>query len=101
MMHGPRDGNPPGYWDEPPRPPHQAAAATLGLVSERSTSHLTGLLAVLFGLASCWLPLLLPPEGSGYRGWPRTTVGISAIGWAIAAKRAKAARGELLVCCLF
>ena len=91
MTQGPRDWNPPGYWDERP---HQAAAATPGLATQRSTSHLKGLLAVLFGLASCWLPLSLPPEGSGYRGWMFTTVGISAIGWAIAAKRARTARGE-------
>lgn len=94
MTQAPRDWNPPGYWDEPPRPTHQAAAGTLGLATQRSTSHLKGLLAVLFGLASCWLPLSLPPEGSGYRGWMFTTVGISAIGWAIAAKRARTARGE-------
>lgn len=94
MTQGPRNWNPTGYWDEPPRPPHQTAASTTGLATERSTSRLKGLLAVLFGLASCWLPLSLPAEGSGYRGWMFTTVGISAIGWAIAAKRARAARGE-------
>ena len=63
MTQGPRDWNPPGYWDEPPRPPHQAAAATTGLATQRSTSHLKGLLAVLFGLASSWLPLSLPRKG--------------------------------------
>jgi hypothetical protein len=94
MGQGPRDWNPPGYWDEPPHSPHQAAAATTVLATHRSTSHLKGLLAVLFGLASCWLPLSIASEGSGYRGWMFTTIGVSAVGWAIAATRASAARGE-------
>jgi hypothetical protein len=94
MGEGPRDWSPPGYWDESPRSSARSAASTTTRPTARSTSRLKGLLAVLFGLASCWLPLSLPAGQSGSRGWAVTTIGITAVGWAIAVARARKAHNQ-------
>jgi hypothetical protein len=95
MGEGPRDWSPPGYWDDPQHPSASVAGSTKTAgPRERSDSRLKGLLAVLFGLASCFLPLGLPAEGSGYRGWVATSIGITAVGWAIWVARARRARNQ-------
>ena len=59
-----------------------------------TSTRLWGLLAVLLGLVSCWLPLSLPAAQTGSRGWVVTTVGISGLWCALAAARARRARGQ-------
>jgi hypothetical protein len=95
MGEGPRDWSPPGYWDESSHSSARlAASTTITRPRARSTSQLKGLLAVLFGLASCWLPLSLPAEQSGSRGWVVTTIGITAVGCAITVARARMAQNQ-------
>lgn len=93
---GPRDWSPSGYWAEPPRPPTKRTTTVMAEPCpnrRRSTSPLLlGLLSLLLGLVACWLPLALPAAETGARGWVVTTLGISAVGCAIAASRTARAR---------
>jgi hypothetical protein len=92
---GPRDWSSSGYWAEPPGPPTGRTTTVMAAPrpKPRSTSpFLLGLLSLLLGIVACWLPLALPAVETGARGWVLTTLGISAVGCAIAASHAARAR---------
>lgn len=74
-MSGPRDWSPSGYWDE--------TAPQNGL---RRPRLLNGLVSVLLGVTSIFLPLAVV-SGPGYSGWVISTVGVSAVGLAIRYRR--------------
>ena len=94
--NGPRDWSPAGSWAEPPAPPGRTTTMVIEPTRPgRATStRLLGLFAVLLGLVSCWLPISLPAAETGSRGWVVTTVGISGLSCALAAARARRARGQ-------
>lgn len=100
MGNGPRDWNPPGYWDAPGvnrvTPPRTGYVAT---TPRARSSNLIGLLAVALGLFATLLPLAHPDVSSGYRGFAFTTAGITAISLAFRAtqlRRAGRATSRLL-----
>lgn len=95
MADGPRDWSPPGYWDvTQPSAASKSPVTRVAQPHKRVRSGLYALLSVALGLIACWLPLSLAAADSGYRGWAVTTIGLTAVGFAIAAARARAARGK-------
>lgn len=80
MGQGPRDWNPPGYWDEP-----SASVSTRSFRAYASTkpmaraSNVIGLLAVALGLFATLLPLAHPDASTGFRGFAFTTAGVTAV----------------------
>ena len=86
MGHGPRDWNPPGYWDAPAANTITRPRSRYVATQPRArSSNLTGLLAVAFGLFATLLPLAHPDVSTGFRGFAFTTAGITAISLAIRA----------------
>ena len=84
MGQGPRDWNPPGYWDQPSgsvktRSP-RAYASTRPMARSRSrSSNVIGLLAVALGLFATLLPLAHPDASTGFRGFAFTTAGVTSV----------------------
>ena len=86
MGDGPRDWNPPGYWDTPGNPAlNGTGAAYQPARSVSKVSNLTGLLSVALGLVAAWWPLAEPAFSTGLRGFAITTAGIMAISLAFRA----------------
>lgn len=86
MGHGPRDWNPPGYWDAPAANTITRPRSRYVATQPRArSSNLTGLLAVALGLFATLLPLVHPDVSSGFRGFAFTTAGITAISLALRA----------------
>lgn len=85
MGDGPRDWNPPGYWDSP------GTATSWRSVTRgpTATAHRRGrwgaLGAIMLGAFACWWPLSQPAPASGFHGYAFTTVGITALFVAIRA----------------
>lgn len=95
MADGPRDWSPPGYCDG--SPPSRRSSSGITRVSRSRggvRSGLYAMLSVALGLIASWLPLSLPAADSGYRGWVVTTVGLTAVSFAVAAARSRAASGK-------
>ena len=76
MGHGPRDWNPPGYWDAPAANTITRPRSRYVATQPRArSSNLTGLLAVALGLFATLLPLAHPDVSTGFRGFAFTTAG--------------------------
>lgn len=94
-MTGPRDWNPPGYWDEAPTSNESISRTTqVSLPRGSAKSGLYSLLSIALGLFACWLPLSLPAANTGSRGWAVTTIGLTAVSVAVAAARSRARQGK-------
>ena len=73
-MDGPRDWSPAGYWES-----GSSGSGGSTFAATRSRPRpLNGLVSVLFGLISVFLPLAAVSR-PGYTGWVITTLGISAV----------------------
>jgi hypothetical protein len=80
MGHGPRDWNPPGYWDAPTVTPSTRSRTVVQASRSRAKeSNLIGLLSVALGLFATLLPLAHPDVSTGVRGFAFTTAGIAAV----------------------
>ncbi len=86
MRQGPRDWNPPGYWDEPSASvTTRSARAYATTMPKARSSNVIGLLAVALGLFATLLPLAHPDASPGFRGFAFTTAGLTAVMFAIRA----------------
>lgn len=79
MGDGPRDWNPPGYWDSTRSvSPKQSNWRQVRAPKSRRTAIVLASIAILLGLFACWWPLSLPSANGGYRGFAFTTLGLTA-----------------------
>ena len=78
MGDGPRDWNPPGYWDSTRSvSSKQSNWRQVRAPKSQRTAIVLGIIAILLGLFACWWPLSLPSANGGYRGFAFTTLGLT------------------------
>jgi hypothetical protein len=79
MGEGPRDWNPPGYWDESDRPVLRPTRSTSRVQTSAKKSDLVGLLSVGLGLLAFLTSLVHWSNAYGATGFLFSTAGVSAI----------------------
>jgi hypothetical protein len=90
MADGPRDWNPPGYWDGQPTAGAGPARAARPVTRGRATSpHVMALLAILLGLGGALFPLEAASSSGSVHGFAWSTFGVSAVFFAYRAGKAR------------